>query len=192
MSVDPYAYPCPLCEAEVRAFCFRPRDGTELKKPHVKRVKVAEEAAAAARKRADGDAQQRLEEPRWRRLFAAIRLELEGRGDWTTLAAEQVETLVRNMRAADGARQLAEANPVVKGSTGQAVANPMGGRAVQYDAQALAIARALKITPDTRGTSAPRPGDEDVPQEGPEDERDELAELDDLARKRAAKAAGGR
>jgi hypothetical protein len=190
-SVDPYSVPCPHCEAGLHERCFRSTTGAELQAPHKPRVKAAEDVARRARERADGDAAQRIEGARWRRLYSACRLELEQRADWTTLAAEQLETLVRLMAAADGARELAEAKPTVEGSTGQLVAHPLGGRAIQYDAQALAIARSLKLTPDTRGTSAPRPGDEDVPREdAPAEERDELAELDQLARKRKQKAAG--
>jgi hypothetical protein len=190
-SVDPYAHPCPACPAGAHEHCFVERTGRELPKPHAKRVKAAELAVARQRRRANADAEERLEPGRWRRLYVACRLELEQRGDWTTLAAEQLEALVRNMRLAEEARAAAEGKPFVEGSTGQTVAHPGTQTATRLDAQALAIASALKLTPDKRGTSAPRPGDEDIPADAGEEtaaERDELAELDDLARKRKEKA----
>lgn len=187
---DPFAVPCPQCEAGLHEACFVPRTGRELPRPHSKRVKAAQDVLDAARRRAEGAATERIEGKRWRRLYTAAHVELEQRGDLTRLATEQLETLVRNMRAADECRQLAEATPIVTGSTGQPAANPAGVAALRYDAQALALARSLKLTPDTRGTAAPvDDGADDADDERPPEERDELAELDDLAARRKAKAA---
>lgn len=191
-SPDPFAVPCPQCEAGLRESCYVPRTGRELPRPHARRVKAAQEVLDAARRRADGAATERIEGKRWRRLWTGAHLELEQRGDLTRLALEQLEALVRNMRAADECRKLAEETPVVKGSTGQAVANPMSAQALRYDAQALALAKALKLTPDTRGYSnAPADDDVDDDDERPPEELDELAELDDLARKRKANLEAG-
>lgn len=191
-SADPFAYPCPACPAGRREACFVEGSGRELSKPHAKRVKHAEAEAAKARRRADGDAAERITGPRWRRLYAACRLELEQRGDWTVLAAEQLEGLVHDLQAAADAREERGGKLTTEGSMGQKVAHPNVATELRLEAQALATARSLKLTPDTRGTSAPRPGDEDVPREdddGPGEERDELADLDDIARKRRERAA---
>jgi len=145
-----------------------------------------------AKRRAEGEAPERITEHRWRRVYVAARLELEQRGAWTRLAAEQLEALVRNMAAADKARELAEVTPTLEGSTGQTIANPMYGVATKLDAQALITARTLKLTPDTRGTSATAVPDDgaDVDEARPPEELDELAALDELASKRKAKAGG--
>lgn len=183
---DPLAIACPHCTAAAGEPCERP-DGRELAKPHAARRREADRRHAAMRLQAEGDAKHRIEGVRWRRVYAACRLELEARGAWTKLAAEQLESLVLNMEAAELARGKAKVSPTVEGSMGQPVINPAIAVALRYDAQALATARSLKLTPDTRGTSAPADGvGADAPDE-PEEPRDELAELDDLARKRREK-----
>lgn len=200
-SDDERAIDCPVCAAAAGDPCETP-SGEVRSAPHVRRVKAAErnrqEAARAveeARKRAEASAPSRIRSKRFQRLYIACRLELEQRGAWTILADEEVESLVLNMELAAAARAKIAGNLVVKGSTGQAVPNPLIATALKFDAQALITARSLKLTPDTRGTSAPTPdeldvdaaaGDDDV--DRPEIERDELAKLDELARKRKAKA----
>jgi hypothetical protein len=182
---------CPYCPAAAGEPCELPSGDARPAGPHVRRVKAAERAVLEAKRRAEGEAPDRIPEHRWRRVYVAARLELEQRGDWTRLAAEQLESLVRNMAQADAARELAETTPTVTGSTGQTVANPMYAIATKLDAQALITARTLKLTPDTRGTSASVPDDgADADEDRPPEELDELAKLDELARHRKAKAAG--
>lgn len=189
--VDPLAAACPHCEAAPGEVCLKP-DGEDAPRPHARRARAAERDAIEARKRAENSAPDRIEGDRWRRLYVACRLELEQRGQWTKLAAEQLEVLARTMSQADTAREACEREPVVKGSTGQPVPNGLWSTMRTLDAQALAIARALKLTPDTRGTSAGNVDDELPAGVGADDEpaeRDDLAVLDQLAEKRKAKAA---
>lgn len=189
ISDDELAVACPYCPAAAGEPCELP-DGEPRNGPHARRVKAAERAAAEARTRAEAEAPERIAEHRWRRVYVAARLELEQRGAWTRIAAEQLETVVRNMAAADNAREAAERKPTVDGSTGQTVANPLWNVALRLDAQALATARSLKLTPDTRGTSAATPDDgADLEEDKRPEDVDELAKLDELARKRKAKAA---
>lgn len=191
---DVLAHPCPRCPAGIRESCFVARTGRELPKPHTDRVKLAQRVEREARQRADGDATKRIESPRFRKVYAAARLELELRNDWTPLAAEQLESLVLNMEAAEDARGKAKAKPTVDGSMGQPVANPLIAVALRYDAQALANARALKLTPDTRGARAGIPGADNPAPDDDEDKppADPLDELDELADRRKAKAAKGK
>lgn len=190
-SDDELAIACPACPAAAGEPCELPSGEPRGQGPHVRRVKAAEKSRLEARRRAEGEAPDRIPGHRWRRVFVAARLELEQRGDWTRLAAEQLEALVRNMAQADSARELAETTPTLLGSTGQTVANPMYAIATKLDAQALITARTLKLTPDTRGTSASVQDDgADADEERPPEELDELAKLDELARLRKAKAAG--
>lgn len=192
-SDEELAIGCPACPAAAGEPCELPSGEPRKQGPHVRRVKAAARQLADAKRRAEGEAPDRISEHRWRRVFVAARLELEQRGDWTRLAAEQLEGLVRDLAQADRCRELAETKPTVEGSTGQTVANPMGAMSLKYTAQANITARTLKLTPDTRGTSASVPDDgADIDEDRPAEERDELANLDDLARKRKAKAAGKR
>lgn len=189
--VDPLAAACPHCEAAPGEVCLKP-DGEDAPRPHARRVKAAERDAIEARKRAENSAPDRIEGDRWRRLFVACRLELEQRGQWTKLAAEQLEVLVRSMSQAETAREACERAPVVQGSTGQPVPNGLWSTMRTLDAQALAIARALKLTPDTRGTSAGNVDPDELPAGAGGDDaqdQDDLAALDQLAAKRKAKAA---
>lgn len=195
-SDDELAVACPRCPAAAGEVCLTPA-GAEAKGPHKDRVRAAERQAGQASRRAHAELpDERIAEPRWQRLYLASRGELEQRGAWTRLAREQVETMVRNMALADNCRAAVETRSTVEGSTGQVVANPLAALQLKLDAQALATARALKLTPDTRGTSAtvaPDDGADDAAGEdqAPEDV-DELAPLDELARHRKAKAAGKR
>lgn len=177
---------CPRCPAGVGEPCEKP-NGDE-RAPHADRVKAYRAELERARRKAEGDALERIEHPRWRRVYSACRLELENRAAWTSLAAEQLEGMVRNMIQAELARTRAEGKPTTEGSMGQAVPNPVVQVALRYDAQALQTAIQLKLTPATRGTSVDLPeADEDPSTDGPEHERDELAEVDELARRRKEK-----
>lgn len=185
--------PCPRCEAGQGEACNKP-DGSELHKPHRDRVKAYGAELERARLRAEGDATHRIDSVRWRRVYSACRLELENRAAWTPLAAEQLESMVLNMQEAERARAQAKAKPTTEGSMGQAVPNPAVQVALRYDAQALATASSLKLTPDKRGTSVevpdapedPSPDDGDTPD-------DELAVIDFAARRlKAAAASKGR
>lgn len=186
----PLSVPCPRCPAGVDELCETPK-GVELERPHKDRARRAEHVAEQARLRAEGDAEHRITSKRWRRVYAAARLELEQRAAWTKIAAEQLESVCRNMALAEVLRAKAEAKPIVPGSMGQDVVNPAVDKATRLDAQALATARALKLTPDTRGTSAAPTGDPDAGTDegGGGEVVDELAELDEVARARKAKAA---
>jgi hypothetical protein len=183
--------PCPRCPAVTGEPCETPR-GVELERPHADRIKAYRAELETARRRAEGDATHRIDHARWRRVYVACRMELEQRAAWTLLAAEQLESMVLNMAQAEVARTKAKASPTVEGSMGQAVANPAVAIALRYDAQALQTAIQLKLTPATRGTSVEVPAGDDVPQDAPEEERDELAAIDELARRRKARPAGGK
>lgn len=186
---DERAVPCPRCTAGVGEPCQTP-SGEPARGPHAKRVRAAERAAEAARRRAAlEEPDDRIPEHRWMRVYRAGRAELEQRGAWTRLAAEELEALVRNMAQADKARSAAEMQPTLEGSTGQTVANPLYAIAVKLDAQALITARTLKLTPDTRGTTATPDDEADADPDVAPAEVDDLAELDDLARHKARKAA---
>lgn len=196
ISDDELAIACPQCDAGEGEPCQMP-DGEDRKAPHARRVKAAERHAAELeralaehKRKAEAEAPERIGTLRFRRVYVAARLELEQRAAWTRMAAEQLEMCVRNMEAADKARTDASKRPLVEGSTGQPVTNPLWALAVKLDAQALITARTLKLTPDTRGTSASVQDDgADLDDERPAVELDELAVLDELARKRKAKAA---
>lgn len=187
---NPLGIPCPRCSAGREEACVVESTGRELPNPHIGRVRAAAKRAADAKRRAEGDAEERIATPRFRRVYAAARLELEHRSAFTPLAAEQLETVCLNMEAAEMARAKARSDPLVEGSTGQPVANPLIAVALRYDAQALATARALKLTPDTRGHGAPAVPDsskDDTP--ATDSPLDELSRLDEVALKRKAKAA---
>jgi len=189
MTLEPLTVHCPRCEAAPGEPCLKP-DGRAAQGPHKARQDLAVAEAQRMRQRAEADAPAVLESPRWRRLYVAGRLELEQRGDWTTLAREQLEVLVRAMAKAEELRTVAENAPLTRGSTGQQVENPLWRTAERLDARALAIAKSLKLTADTRSWVAP-PDDAGIPG-GPEGEAgDELDELDELAVKRKAKAKAG-
>jgi hypothetical protein len=185
---DERLVPCPRCTAGVGEPCQTPA-GVDAKGPHAKRVKAAERERERQRQRAAQELpDERIGEHRWRRVYLSCRGELEQRGAWTRLAAEQVEAMVRNMAQADKCRAAAEAHPTVPGSTGNTVANPLGKVAIGLDAQALMTARELKLTPNTRGTSATVEDDADADPDTPPEEVDELAGLDDLARHKIKRA----
>lgn len=183
--VDPLGPPCPRCKADPGEPCLKP-NGDDAAKPHAARVTAAEAQAAKARQEAK-EVPTRIEGARWRRLYRASRMELEQRGDWTALAAEQLESLVLNLEEAAACRAEVKKARTVKGSTGQPVPNPLGSAAGRCDAVALSLAKALKLTPDTRGTSAPA-GDVPVGDDDDEPEgagvQDDFADLDEVARAR--------
>lgn len=181
--------PRPSCRAGIGEPCLKP-DGRPAAGPHKARTEAIARDLEERQAHAEEDTPERIKEPRWRRLYAACRLELEARGDWTTLAREQLEVMVRNMSTADACRELAGNNPVVRGSTKQAVANPLFAIQVRLDAEALRVAKALKLTPDSRGASAP--GAADLGDgTGDDADRDPLDELDELAIRRKANAVLG-
>lgn len=197
-SDDERAIDCPHCDAQAGEPCTRP-DGTPAPAPHARRVKAAErnaaEAAAAveaARRKAEAEAPARIRTKRFQRVYLSGRLELEARAAWTATAREELESMALNMEWAATARaKLTPSTLVVKGSTGQAVPNPLIAVALKFDAQALITARTLKITPDTRGTSAPADDDADAAaadEDRPATELDELAVLDFAAAKAKKKA----
>lgn len=182
---------CPRCQAQPGEPCLKP-DGRPAPGPHKARREAIAAELDAMRRRAENDAPDRITEPRWRRLFVACRIELEQRGDWTALAREQLEAMVRKMAAAEEAATKAERDPVVRGSTGQAVANPLFAIWVRLDSEANRLAKTLKLTPDTRGAAAPR-GDDGAELDGDTGEvGDELDELDELAEVRKRRVAGGK
>lgn len=192
---DPLGVPCPHCPADVGERCVKP-SGDEVDKPHSRRVKAAAIEADKAQRRAEAGIPKSITEPRWRRLFVACRLELETAGGWTQLAAEQLEAMVLMMEEAAACRLAVRDARTVTGSTGQPVANPLGAAGGRAAGEALALAKALKLTPDTRGTRGST-GDvvTDGDQPGPSGEAqpgaDEFAELDDLAARRRLKAGDG-
>lgn len=185
--------PCPRCPAGVGESCQKPNGDDRA--THVDRIKAYRAEVDRARRKAEGDATERIEHPRWRRVYIACRLELENRAAWTLLAAEQLESMVLNMAEAELARARSKSEPTTEGSMGQKVPNPAVQIALRYDAQALATARALKLTPDTRGTSVEVPdgGEDPTSDASPEEECDELAAIDLMAEraKRAGKTSKG-
>lgn len=202
-SDDERAVACPQCDVAPGEPCELPNGEPRPSGPHARRVKAAERnarevtrALEEARKRAEAETPSRIRTKRFRRLWAACRVELEQRGDWTVLAREEVESLVLNMELAADCRAAIKSpsDLLVKGSTGQAVPNPMLATALKLDGQALITARELKLTPNTRGTSATTPDDGaiDDAEDRPAVELDELAELDQLAARRKAKSGGKR
>jgi hypothetical protein len=193
---DPLGVECSRCGTDPGEPCLTPK-GENAVRPHKARQEHAEKVAAQAIARAEGDAEHRLEDPRMRRIYVGCRLELEHRGAWTKLAAAELEDLVEKLALAEKMRKDAAAEPFVAGSMGQLVPHPGHALAVRYGDAALKLAKALKVTPDTRGTSAPVPDDTVVEGKAAEaepdaaaEERDELSKIDDLARYRKAKAAG--
>lgn len=193
-SDDERAVPCPHCDAGIGEPCLTP-SGEDAAGPHARRVKAAERQAAEveraiveAKRRAEAEAPARIGTKRFQRVYVTCRLELEQRAGWTRLAAEQVEMMVLNMELAAALRAKGKAKPMTKGSTDQDVINPAIKAALALDAQALITARTLKLTPDTRGTSASVQDDgADLDEDRPPKEIDELAKLDELARRRKAK-----
>lgn len=180
MSAEPTSVACPRCDVGIGEQCERP-DGTPAK-PHADRVK---RAAHEARQRAAADVPEAIVEDRWKRLYRACRLELEQRGDWGKLAAEQLLAMTLNMRHADEARDTASHGAVVTGSTGQKAAHPLWRVAATLDDKALAQAKALKLTPDTRGTSVPE-GANEAADSGNDEDADEFGPLDEVSRQRQA------
>lgn len=182
-AVRPEDVVCPHCQAEPTEPCFKP-NGQPVGKPHKRREELARklnaqhEKALAAPDRVIGE--------RWRRVYVRCRVELEGRDDWTTLAAEQLEAMVKALAMADTCADQAARDPLVKGSQDQEVANPLHSIALRYSDKALSLAKALKLTPDTRGARAAIPEDPATPAE----DEDELAALDEVHRKRLERKRG--
>lgn len=194
-AADPGSVPCPHCPAGVGEPCLKP-DGSETDKPHARRLKAAAVHADAAHRRAEAGVPKSIDVERWRRVYVACRLELENAGGWTQLAAEQLEAMVLQMEEAAACRKAVKADRTVTGSTGQPVANPIGAAGGRAAGEALAIAKALKLTPDTRGTRGSTGDvvtDGDPPgasgQSSPG--ADDFADLDELAAKRRQRTGGG-
>lgn len=187
---DPSGVTCPHCHADPGDPCLKP-DGEDAPAPHARRVKEAQREAAAAARRAQSDVPATVDAAGadWRRVYVACRSELELKGQWTKLGAKQLTAMVLNMAQADACRVATDAEPMVDGSQGQKVPNGLWATQTRLDSQALAIARALKLTPDTRGTSATGGADGDEDDRPPADtgeaeDRDALAQLDELAERR--------
>lgn len=194
---DPLAVPCPHCPAAISEACVNPK-GDELERPHAKRIRAAELQADAQRRRAEAGVPKSITAERWRRVYVACRMELENAGGWTQLAAEQLEAMVLQMEEAAECREAVRGSRTVTGSTGQTVANPLGAAGGRAAGEALALAKALKLTPDTRGTRGSTGDvvtDGDTPGASGESSpgADDFGELDELAAARRRKAgAGGR
>lgn len=194
-AAEPGSVPCPHCPAGVGEPCLKP-DGSEAGKPHARRLKAAEVHADAAHRRAEAGIPKSIDVARWRRVYVACRLELEAAGGWTQLAAEQLEAMVLMLEEAAACRKAVKAERTVEGSTGQQVANPLGAAGGRAAGEALALAKALKLTPDTRGTRGST-GDvvTDGDQPGPSGESspgaDDFADLDEVAAKRRQRVGGG-
>jgi hypothetical protein len=196
---DPLGVECPRCGTDPGEPCLTPR-GEDATRPHKARQEHADKVAAAAIARAEGDAVHRIENVRMRRIYVACRLELEQRGAWTKLAAAELEDLVHKLELGETSRDAAASEPFVAGSMGQLVPHPGHALAVRYGDAALKLAKALKVTPDTRGTSAPVPEDDTVEARAGEadspdaaaEERDELSAIDELALARKRKASSRR
>lgn len=93
----------------------------------------------------------------WRDAVA----DLQARGVWSPkMCPALLERLVLNRLAAANALVAATAEPVVTGSTGQPTAHPMFAVAARCDQVAMALARQLTLTPQTRIDLA---DDEDTP-----------------------------
>lgn len=186
----PLDVPCPHCDAEVGDPCIKPNH--EEADPHARRVKASDKARQERASGLSAPASVAETGKEWARLYRASRLELEQRGDWTPLAQKQLEAMVLNMAHAETLRETAAHSAVVRGSTGQASANPLWRVAIALENTALGQAKALKLTPDTRGTAAP--GTEGLGADDDEDEDgDDFAALDRVAeqrRKRTARQRG--
>lgn len=92
---------------------------------------------------------------KWRDLWADC---LDEIGEATRAEARLLERMVLNLIAADAALAVAQAEPVVIGSTGQSVENSQFKVAARCDGQALSIARQLKLTTLTKGGGDPADG----------------------------------
>lgn len=191
---------CPRCQATAGAQCVT-KSGRPVPDPHKARVKAAETAAAIAEDGGEDTSPPDVVPDGitgdWRRVYIACRREVLSKGQWTALAAKQVEAMVRNLQRAEAYQAKVEEEPLVEGSQGQHVLNPLAGFAARLETLALQVAKAYKLTPDTRGQSAAA-GSEDADGEpgsgGPADEWSKLdaaAERqradDELATRRAAK-----
>lgn len=73
---------------------------------------------------------------------------LERYGLWNPLFAPLLERYIRRLHRSTDARERAEAEPVVEGSTGQMKANPFFRIETDADAEAHKYAEALLLTPE--------------------------------------------
>ena len=113
---------------------------------------------------------------RWRRYVRV----LQDAGRWDDCDSALLERLVVNLEEAERALKAAVDRPLVIGSTGQMVANPMYNVAKGCDGVALACARALALTTLIRGAAS-----DDDDEEQPE--VDAFSALDELAARRAGR-----
>lgn len=116
----------------------------------------------------------------WRKLHAGALASIDNP---TEADRRLVDRFVENLEVAATAAEDAKAEPYVKGSTGQMTEHPGFKVAARCDAQALSLARQLKLTPFVRENYA---ADDDEAEES--DDPIQKAR-DDLAARRAARAA---
>lgn len=172
---------CPHCDAAVGDDCVKPNH--EETDPHARRVKASEKAKRDREQGAAAPAAVADAGKEWATLYRACRLELEQRGDWTKLADKQLSAMVLNLARAETVGEAASMTAVVTGSTGQQAAHPLWRVGISLENTALAQAKALKLTPDTRGTSAV-PDDSDLGADDSEDEDGGFGALDRVAEQR--------
>lgn len=115
---------------------------------------------------------------RWKALHDGI---VDSLDDPTDTDLHLVDRLVTNLRVADEAMVEAEADPFVKGSTGQLTEHPGFKVAARCDGTAISLARQLRLTRFVRSDAT---SDSDETEEDPI-----LRARDELAARRAARAA---
>jgi hypothetical protein len=164
---------CPKCKAPAGIGCASP-SGRQVQ-PHKPRLALVDQLTL------DTGPPAVLKTPSGRTLHRSIVTTLQERGDLTPLALALAKRIVRNVEEADNARETAADSPTVIGSTGQEVPHPMWAVCARLEERALADARALMLTADSR-VAAPAGG----ASRGAVG--DELDDLDELARRRG----GGR
>ena len=85
-----------------------------------------------------------------RRLFLDTIRQLRQQGTWAEGDTPLVESYTRAVCLARSARRLADAEPIVAGSRGQPVANPLLKVAAESEARAMKYASELVLTPASR------------------------------------------
>lgn len=122
--------------------------------------------------------------PRFEGRWKSLRQDIVGQLDSPTGSDLQlVDRLVVNLRLAEEMTELAEAQPLIEGSTGQLREHPGFQVAARCDSQAVSFARQLRLTPFVRSNATSSESDD------AEEDDPILRARDELAARRASRAA---